>query len=120
MVFITYSSDSSNSVATLEELLKSKGFEKIYKTYGDDVTIMMVNMTDGYQETYEKAEAHIKENNYTFPVYYDIDYSAATAYRVTSLPATYFIDAEGNLVTHAKGMIDYETLKKGIGMIVPK
>ena len=32
MVFITYSSDSSNSVATLEELLKAKGFEKIYKT----------------------------------------------------------------------------------------
>ncbi|MBQ6894100.1 MAG: TlpA family protein disulfide reductase [Clostridia bacterium] len=95
-------------------------FEKLYKTYGDDITIMMVNMTDGYQETYEKAEAHIKENNYTFPVYYDIDYSAATAYRVTSLPATYFIDAQGNLVTHAKGMIDYETLKKGIGMIVPK
>ena len=95
-------------------------FEKIYKTYGDDITIMMVNMTDGYQETYEKAEAHIKENNYTFPVYYDIDYSAATAYRVTSLPATYFIDAQGNLVTHAKGMIDYETLENGIGMINPK
>ena len=95
-------------------------FEKIYKTYGDDITIMMVNMTDGYQETYEKAEAHIKDNNYTFPVYYDIDYSAATAYRVTSLPATYFIDEQGNLVTHAKGMIDYETLEKGIGMINPK
>ncbi len=92
-------------------------FEKIYINYGDDITIMMVNMTDGYQETYEKAKSHIAENNYTFPVYYDMDYSAATAYRVTSLPATYFIDAQGNLVTHAKGMIDYETLEKGIGMI---
>jgi thiol-disulfide isomerase/thioredoxin len=92
-------------------------FEKAYKNYGDNITFMMVNMTDGYQETYEKAKLHIAENNYTFPVYYDIDYSAATAYRVTSLPATYFIGADGNLVTHAKGMIDYETLEKGIGMI---
>ena len=94
--------------------------EEAYKQYGDRVEFMMVNLTDGHQETAEKANKLIEGNGYTFPVYYDIDYSAATAYRVTSLPATYFIDAQGNLVTHAKGMIDYETLEKGIGMINPK
>lgn len=92
-------------------------FEKMYKLCGDEVTFMMVNMTDGYQETLEKAKAHITENSYTFPVYFDTLYSAAMTYQVTSLPTTYFVDSEGNLVTYAQGMIDLETLEKAVEMI---
>ncbi len=92
-------------------------FEKAYKKYGGDISFMMVNMTDGQQETLEKARTHIEQNGYTFPVYFDTKYSAAVAYMVESLPTTYFVDADGNIVTYALGMIDYEALEKGIKMI---
>lgn len=92
-------------------------FEEMYKKYGDKVTFMMVNMTDGERETIEKARAHIQENGYTFPVYFDNELSAAAAYSVVSLPTTYFADADGNLVTYANGMIDAGLLETGIEMI---
>lgn len=92
-------------------------FEELYQKYGNEVNFMMVNMTDGYQETVKSGSSHVESKGYTFPVYYDLYYSAARAYQVTSLPATYFIDKDGNLVTYAKGMINKNTLEKGIMLI---
>ena len=57
------------------------------------------------------------KKGYSFPVYYDTGYSAAMTYSVSSLPTTYFIDAEGNLIAHARGTIDSDTLQRGIDMI---
>ncbi len=92
-------------------------FEEMYKKYKDQVTFMMVDMTDGYQETVEDAKSHITEKGYIFPVYYDTEFSAAIEYSVSSLPTTIFVDKEGNIVTYAKGAIDGETLERGIELI---
>ena len=43
--------------------------------------------------------------------------NAVDAYEVTGYPTTYFIDASGNPVAYASGMIDYNTLVSGIDMI---
>ena len=64
---------------------------------------MMVNLTDGQRETVETAEACIADNGYTFPIYFDSHSEAAYAYGVDTIPATYFIDAEGRLVAYANG-----------------
>ena len=92
-------------------------FNEAYQTYKDDITFLMVNMTDGSRETVEKASTFIEESGYIFPVYYDTEYSAAITYSVSSLPTTYFIDADGYLIAHARGAIDSSTLQKGIDMI---
>lgn len=92
-------------------------FENAYRKYGNDVQFMMVNMTDGYTETLSTAKSFINYMGYTFPVYFDTDYSAAIAYNTTALPATYFIDARGNLVTYNIGMISATDLEKGIQAI---
>ena len=92
-------------------------FEEKYKALGDEVNFLMVNLTDGSQETMESASGYIATQGYTFPVYYDPDASATIAYRVYSVPATYFIDAQGNMVVHALGAIDAQTLQQGIDMI---
>ncbi len=91
-------------------------FDAAYKER-DDIIFMMVNMTDGSRETVDTAKAHVEDNGYSFPVYYDTAFSAANAYYVYSLPTTYFIDKDGNLVAQAVGMINAETLERGIGMI---
>lgn len=92
-------------------------FQKKYLELGDQVQFLMVNMTTG-RETQEKATAFIDSNGYTFPVLYDLYGNAAAAYYVYSLPTTYFIDAEGNLIAQATGAINEETLQRGIDMIL--
>ena len=92
-------------------------FNEAYESYKDDITFLMVNMTDGSRETKELASSFIAESGYTFPVYYDTGYSAAITYSVSSLPTSYFINAEGELVTYARGAINATTLQKGIDMI---
>ena len=95
-------------------------FQKYYESHGDKVNFVIVNLTDGQQETVESASAFIAEKGYTFPVYYDTDADAAMTYGVYSLPTTLFIDAEGHGIAQATGAINAETLQRGINMILPK
>lgn len=83
------------------------------------VQFLLVNMTDGSRETMESAQAYLEETGISAPAYFDTSYSAAIAYGVTSLPTTYFIDAQGGAVARAMGAIDADTLQKGIDMILP-
>lgn len=92
-------------------------FDEKYKELGDEIHFLMVNMTDGSQETLETAKEFVANSGYSFPVYYDTDVDAAMTYSVSSIPSTYFMDAEGHAVARAQGMIDGETLQKGIDMI---
>lgn len=92
-------------------------FEAAYQEQGEEIHFLIVNMTDGYRETLETASAYVDEQGFTFPVYYDTDGSAETTYGVSSIPMTYFLDAEGCIVAYAKGMINAETIQRGIDMI---
>ena len=92
-------------------------FHEKYLELGDEVTFLMVNMTDGSRETVETASGFIEAQGYTFPVFYDTAYSAAITYSVYSMPTTFFIDADGNAIAQANGAIDAATLQKGIDMI---
>lgn len=85
-------------------------FEKIAAEYADDVVFMMINVTDGQQETKEEALAFIEEKGYTFPVYYDTDLSATMAYGAYSLPATGFITESGVFAGGQMGAMSEETL----------
>lgn len=95
-------------------------FQKAYEIYGDDIQFMMVNLTDGSRETKETAAAYVKEQGYTFPVYYDVDQEGAYAFYVSSLPATYFIDENGVIIAAGRGMLDEEALEKGISYLIPE
>lgn len=93
-------------------------FNDAYHKYGDDVQFMMVNLTDGSRETVEIAQEYLSTGNFDFPVFYDTNISAAIAYNATSIPATYFINKEGNVIAYARGMIDAASLEQGISMIL--
>ena len=90
-------------------------FDTVYKELGDDVTFVMLNVTDGARETREKAEKFYADQGYSFPVYFDDQGLQGTnTYGVTGFPTTYFIDRNGNLAAWAGGMIDKEALRRGI------
>ena len=93
-------------------------FEEAYQQYGEDIHFLMVNVTDGVQETVEKASAFIAEQGFTFPVYYDTDMTAALSYNISGLPVTYLLDAEGGIVAWQQGMLTAATLQSGIDMLL--
>lgn len=92
-------------------------FDKISQSLGDDVVLLMVNMTDGSRETKEKAQDYIKKEGFSFPIYFDTKQSAASAYGITALPTTYFIDRNGSIVKSVRGAINAATLEAGIARI---
>lgn len=89
-------------------------FEKLYGEYGDEIVFMMVNMTDGAQETQNSAMRFLVNSDYSFPVYLDTDMEAATAYGVYFIPQTVLINERGEIVhTHFEAVSE-ETLRESI------
>lgn len=95
-------------------------FEEAYRTYGDEVEFLMVNLTDGYSDTVSSVEKFVKDNDYDFPVYFDTQYSASDAYGVYSIPQTVFIDKDANIVASYIGTINANILEKNILLIDKK
>jgi thiol-disulfide isomerase/thioredoxin len=92
-------------------------FNEVYQDVGQDVAFMMVDLVDGQRETKEKGAQYVKDQGYSFPVYFDTNQDAANTYGIMSIPTTIFIDKDGYVVTGAQGAIDAEALRKGIDMI---
>jgi len=93
-------------------------FQECYETYGNEIHFLMVNLTDGAQETVETASQYIAEHGYTFPVYYDTDMEGAYSYGVSAVPVSYFLDAQGNFVTWAQGALSAELLQQGVNILL--
>ena len=91
-------------------------FQATYEKYDGQLQFMMVNLSG--QDKLEDARTLLAETGYTFPVYYDTDNSAAQSYNTGSIPATFFVNKEGQLVTYAIGAINEAVLEQGIGMIM--
>lgn len=93
-------------------------FEQMYEVYGEDIEFLMVNATDGAQETVEGVKAFIEESGYDFPVYYDTEFSASMAYGASSIPLTVFVLADGTLAGGYRGAITEEVLEESIQIVL--
>lgn len=92
-------------------------FDEAYKEYGDCVIFLMVDLVDGSRETNTSGIDYIDSQGYSFDIYLDTKQDGAITYEVYSIPATYFIDAQGNIVSKHISMIDAKTLTDGIKSI---
>jgi len=96
-------------------------FQAAYEKYGEDVQFVLLNMTDGRQETVDTARKFMEKEGYTMPLYFDtVEMQGAYTYGVSAIPTTFFISAEGEMIAYAAGMLDAETLEYGISMILSK
>ena len=86
-------------------LLESK-----YKELSDKYNFVMVNLTDGDRETLKKANAFLKENQYTFPVLYDTYGEALQTYEAYTIPVTLFINSDGTIMEKYTGALTEEIL----------
>jgi cytochrome c biogenesis protein CcmG/thiol:disulfide interchange protein DsbE len=85
--------------------------EARWKQAADDgVVVLGVDVDDDSAD----ARAFLREYEVTYPTVVDADESAADRYRVTGLPATYFISARGELVDQIAGELSAADLEAGI------
>lgn len=84
----------------------------------DDVTILMVNLTDGQRDTVESVTKFAADEGYTFPLWFDTELSAANAYYVYSIPMTVFIAADGTLADYHTGAMSEEMLNAYLDLLV--
>lgn len=89
-------------------------FENLYGKYKDDVVFLMINLTDGQRETVSSVKEFISDSGYSFPVYYDVEYDAAIAYGVRSIPETVFINDDGSLYDIRVGAMNEVVLENYI------
>lgn len=88
-------------------------FESAYQQYGSQIQFVMLNAVQSERSS-EDGRDFIQSSNYTFPVFYDTQGNAMTAYGLRGFPATVFIDAEGNIVSRNIGAINEEKLNENI------
>ncbi len=91
--------------------------ETVYKELGDEVEFMMINVTDGTQETKESADEFLATVDYTFPVYYDTTLEAGIKYGAYSLPTTFFINSDAKVTSWAN-YLDLQTLREAVGSVM--
>ena len=89
-------------------------FDAAYKAYGEDIQFLMVDLTDGSRETKEAVRDFLGETGYTFPVFYDTDYSGAMAYGVRSIPMTVLVRADGTILGGQIGAVSESALTAGL------
>lgn len=94
-------------------------YENLYQKYSKKgVEFMMINLTDGERETKETAMKFIKENHYSFPVFFDTTGNASVAYAISAIPDSFFIDKKGKIADLYEGAIDAGKMKASIEKIM--
>ena len=91
-------------------------FNEKYNETGEDVNFIMVNLLSG-GDTIESVMDFAESEGYSFPVYFDKNSSGVKAYEVYYIPATYFIDRDGNIAASTVGSLDGKSLQDGISLI---
>ncbi|GEP63834.1 MULTISPECIES: TlpA family protein disulfide reductase [Clostridium] len=82
--------------------------EKLYQeTKDSDLVIVSVEIG----EPLNAVKSFIDSNKYNFKVLIDPDQSVATKYNITSIPTSYFIDKDGNILSKHVGDMNINQMK---------
>ncbi len=89
-------------------------FDKAVGEYKEDVNFIFLDVANGPDETVEKVEKYLTDNNYdNITTYYDtLGYNGGVyMFGINSFPTTVYIDREGALYDAAIGATNYEKIK---------
>lgn len=89
--------------------------EEVYKERGknaEDVIILGVSGPNlGREGSKEEIIEFLKEEGYTYPVVFDETGDIMATYSIQSLPTTFIIDRDGNIVDYVLGAMSKETME---------
>ena len=82
--------------------------EKLYEeTKDSDLVIVAVEIG----EPLSTVKTFIDSNKYSFKVLLDSDQSVASKYNIASIPTSYFIDVNGNIISKNVGAMNIDQMK---------
>jgi Peroxiredoxin len=82
--------------------------EKLYQeTKNSDLVIVAVDLG----ESLSTVKSFVDNNKYNFKVLLDSDESVATKYGISAIPTSYFIDADGNIISKNVGAMDIDQMR---------
>lgn len=91
--------------------------EKISQEYKDqDLVVLAVDLG----EDRDIVKSFVEENQYSFKVLLDSDQAVADQYNITSIPVSYFIDKEGNVVTKQVGAMTIDQMEAAVKLLMDK
>jgi len=93
--------------------------QEVYEKYQDrGLVVLGMNMTDLDQR--EDAEKFVEETGVTFPILLDDSGSVSEAYRVISVPTSFFIDPSGVVRNFQLGPMSADQLDEYMSKLLPK
>lgn len=84
---------------------------KFQKKYGKDIYFLSINYTSYEVGKIDKIKEFVKKWNINFPVLLDSTGKVGKKYEVITIPTTFLIDKEGNVVRRNVGPITFEELE---------
>ena len=90
-------------------------FESAFKEYGEEFNFVMVSVkTD---TSVGEVKAFLEENEYTFPAYFDEHSQGVSRFEVNTIPRTFFITTDGEIVLFHKGILSQSKLAQSIAQL---
>lgn len=88
--------------------------EKLYLEDKDsDLVILAVNLGEDTQT----VKSFIDKNKYNFNILLDSDQAVAIKYNIVSIPTSFFIDKEGNIVSKKVGAMSIEEMRDNVNLL---
>jgi thiol-disulfide isomerase/thioredoxin len=118
--------DLSGKELSLSDLKGKKVFLNFWATWCPPCKAEMPEIEKFYQETKDSdlvivaieigepldtVKSFIDSNKYNFKVLLDSDQSVSSKYGITSIPTSYFIDVDGNIISKRLGAMNIDEMK---------
>lgn len=90
--------------------------QKLYEKYSEEteeevVVLGVAGPKMGNEKTEEEIIEFLEENELTYPVLMDTDWTLFQRYGISSFPTTFMIDKEGNVFGYVPGQLSYDIME---------
>lgn len=118
--------DLEGKELSLSDLKGKKVFLNFWATWCPPCKAEMPEIEELYQETKDSdlvivaieigepldtVKSFIDSNKYNFKVLLDLNQNVASQYGITSIPTSYFIDVDGNIISKSLGAMDIDQMR---------
>ncbi|PKM56580.1 MAG: cytochrome C biogenesis protein [Firmicutes bacterium HGW-Firmicutes-3] len=85
-------------------------FQEAYEKYGDDLEILLVNVTTDENTDREGVIDWYEQFDYTMPMVLDEEGDVTSQFTIPGYPTTYFIDRDGSIIAYYPGLMSTELI----------
>jgi len=83
-------------------------FQEAYEKYGDDLQILLVNVTTNENIDRQGVIDWYEQFDYTMPMVLDEEGDVSSQFTIPGYPTTYFIDRDGSFISYYPGLMSSE------------